>query len=195
MQIITDRLVLYVATPAILASELAFLKDSTQRETFEQALCAQTASWPPLYNDLNTCTYALERISQNPDKRGWWSWYILLKRELEIPLLVGLAGFHGPPDADGSAEIGYSVVEEYQRRGIASETVMALTDWAFSHEDVSRVIITTLDTPELVPSSKVAQKSGYSFVGKKPSEEGILLVYELTRDDYAKQKTHERESQ
>lgn len=39
-------------------------------------------------------------------------------------------GFHGPPDADGWVEIGYRVVSEHRRRGLAEEAVRALLTWA-----------------------------------------------------------------
>ena len=45
----------------------------------------------------------------------------------------------GGPDATGTVEIGYSVLEEYQRRGYASEAVEALVAWAFLRPGVRRV--------------------------------------------------------
>lgn len=39
-------------------------------------------------------------------------------------------GFHGPPDTDGEAEIGYRVVARYQRQGLAEEAASALLGWA-----------------------------------------------------------------
>ena len=184
MQIFTDRLILQAATPAILSTELTFLQDATQQQRFADALGAQIATWPPLYNDLETCTFALDKATHFPDQLGWWFWHLLLRRDQTTPLLIGSAGFHGPPDATGNVEIGYSIVEEVQRRGYASEAVRAFTTWAFEHEAVTKVTITTLDLPELVPSSKVAIKCGFSPVGSKQVDEGELLIYELSRQTY-----------
>jgi len=184
MQLFTQRLILTAASQAMAAREFAFLTDDNARGAFERIVGAQVKEWPPLYNDIATCSYFLEKLTNDPKTQGWWTWYILLLQEQSTPLLAGTAGFHGPPDIDGSVEIGYSVLAEQQRQGIASETVKALTAWAFSHSQVTRVIITTLDQPEFVPSSKVALKCGFSYTGTEPSDEGTLLVYELKRQDF-----------
>lgn len=184
LELSTKRLRLKAATLALANDELAFLKhpeDENARSAFERALDAEVKQWPPLYNDAATCTYFAQKLTDNPDSSGWWLWHIILLRDNESALAIGTAGFHGPPDGEGSAEIGYSVLEEYQKQGIAPETVQALATWAFSHTDVTKLIITTLDTPEFIPSGKVAQKCGFRYTGTKASEEGTLLVYELSR--------------
>lgn len=186
MQIHTERLILHAATQEIVSRELAFLRDPSQKATFEQTLGATVDAWPHLYHDKMTCVYTLEKLTAHPDQVGWRTWHILRKREQNAALLIGTAGFHAPPDATGSAEIGYGIINEYHRQGLAPETVNALTRWAFDHAEVTRLVITTLDLPELAPSSKVALKCGYHFVGTQPSDEGTLLVYALSRGEYIK---------
>lgn len=39
-------------------------------------------------------------------------------------------GFHGPPDTQGWVELGYRVVAEHRREGLAEEAVRALLRWA-----------------------------------------------------------------
>ncbi len=39
-------------------------------------------------------------------------------------------GFHGPPDPDGSVEIGYRVIRNHRRQGLAEEAATALLAWA-----------------------------------------------------------------
>lgn len=183
----TKRLLLKAATLATAHYELAFLHhpdDASARSAFEQILNAQVKAWPPLYNDVDTCAYFAQKLKENLDSSGWWVWHILLARPNKTPLAIGTAGFHGPPAVDGSAEIGYSILAEHQRQGIAPEAVQALMAWAFSHAQVTKLIITTLDMPEFIPSGKVAQKCGFHYTGTRPSEEGTLLVYELPRQAY-----------
>jgi ribosomal-protein-alanine N-acetyltransferase len=184
MQIVTERLILNAATAEILTSELAFLRNQSERDGFAQALGAEVATWPPLYHDDITCAWGLERMAAHPEWLGWGPWHVLLKRTDNLPLLVASAGFHGIPDNEGNAEIGYSVIESHQRQGIATEIVAAFIKWAFDHPEVTKLTITTLDKPELVPSSKVAQRSGFQLVGTKPSAEGTVLIYELPRSAY-----------
>jgi RimJ/RimL family protein N-acetyltransferase len=183
VQIITDRLILNAATAEILKHELAFLRGQGECEQFARALGATVEEWPPLYHDDITCAWGLERVTNNPELLGWGQWHILLKRGDAPPLLVASAGFHGPPDA-GNAEIGYSVIEPRQRQGIAPEIVTAFCKWAFDHDVISKLTITTLDKPELQPSSKVALRSGFHLAGTRPSHEGTILIYELSREGY-----------
>jgi RimJ/RimL family protein N-acetyltransferase len=45
---------------------------------------------------------------------------------LESGLVIGNAGFTGPPDAEGIVEIAYGIVPDYQGRGYATEAANAL---------------------------------------------------------------------
>ena len=60
-------------------------------------------------------TYAA--LGQDPGRSPWWFFGIVADG-----VVVGDAGFHGPPPADGPAEveIGYQVVPSMRRRGIAT---------------------------------------------------------------------------
>jgi RimJ/RimL family protein N-acetyltransferase len=193
IQIITYRLILKAATATVLARELAFLRDENEQDGFARALGATVETWPPLYHDDITCAWGLERITADPDQLGWGPWHVLLQRSGDAPLLVASAGFHGPPDQTGNAEIGYSVIESQQRQGIASEIVAALAEWAFSHAGITKLTITTLDKPALLPSSKVALHNHFHLAGTKESIDGTVLIYELAREEYDKQRGESRQ--
>jgi len=79
-------------------------------------------------------------------------------------------------------EIGYSILEDHQNRGLAPEAVGELIDWAFSHENVHRIIAQTL--PDLRPSIRVLEKRGFAFVGDG-LEDGAIL-YQLDRNNSSK---------
>ncbi len=78
-----------------------------------------------------------ERLSLrtlNADVEPWLTRVIGLRSE---NLVVGLAGFHGPPGgeclrefAPGGLEFGYRVYPEWKRRGFACEASRALMAWA-----------------------------------------------------------------
>ncbi|HJX83280.1 MAG TPA: GNAT family protein [Candidatus Angelobacter sp.] len=84
------------------------------------------------------------------------------------------------PSPDGTAEVGYSIVPEFQRQGYAPEATKALIAWAFGHPQVTRVIAHTL--PELQPSIRVMEKNGFTFTGA--GEEPGTIRYDLTREDW-----------
>jgi ribosomal-protein-alanine N-acetyltransferase len=54
-------------------------------------------------------------------------------------IVVGHAGFHGAPDAQGTVEIGYSVDPAYRRRGYAKAMVGALLRHATAEPTVQTV--------------------------------------------------------
>ncbi len=87
----------------------------------------------------------------------------------DLPLLARL--LDARVAADGTVEVGYSVLEAHQRRGYASEAVEALVGWAFGHPEVTRVIAETY--PELVPSVGVLEKTGFRLIGAG-SEERVI---------------------
>lgn len=66
----------------------------------------------------------LARLTERPTTVGWEPWLIVFDGEI-----VGDVGGHGPPDAHGTVEIGFSVVPAKRRRGIASEALEAVLAW------------------------------------------------------------------
>jgi len=92
---------------------------------------------------------------------------------------VGGMGFHGVPDEEGRAEIGYDLVEGARGNGYATEALRALADWAFAREDV-RTLFATIDRDNL-PSQAVVSRAGF----RKVSEEEERLAYQLREGDRA----------
>ena len=165
----TERLELIPAT-----LELADADLHNRMEFSHQLKATVLDSWPPPLNDEDSKKYTVEYLRRYPEAAGWAAWYWVAKKAK--PVAVGMGGFKGLP-AGGTVEIGYSLLPEFQRKGYAMEAVAALLDWAFSHEEVDRVIAETL--PDLTPSIRVLKKSGFNNIGKG-SEEGVIR-FELPR--------------
>ena len=89
-----------------------------------------------------------------------------------------VAGYAGPPSAEGAVEIGYAIAEEYQRRGYATEAVKALIERAFTEPSV--VVVTATTYASLAPSIGVLTKTGFTQVSSDPDTG--LLKYECRRD-------------
>nr|GFB06442.1 hypothetical protein [Tanacetum cinerariifolium] len=93
---------------------------------------ALPADWPPGDYDREAMQYFLERLTAGGrEAAGWYGWYALRKAEGDTPrTLVGTGGFMGPPDAAGTAEIGYSIATDWRGQGLATELVGGLVQQA-----------------------------------------------------------------
>ncbi len=87
------------------------------------------------------------------------------------------------PNAEGTVEVGYSVVPEYRRRGYATEATRAMIKHAFADAAVRRVIAHAL--PELVSSIGVLEKSLFAYAG--PGSEPGAIRFVLEREVYESQ--------
>jgi len=137
----TARLELIPATAPLVRAELG------QANTFSKLLGAEIpANWPPELL-VDALPFFLEQLERHPEQTGWLSWYWVLRGYPE-PVLMGSGGFKGCPQRNGTIEVGYSVLPQYQGRGYATEAVSGLLSWAFAHAEVSRVIAETLPDNE-----------------------------------------------
>lgn len=169
----TPRLMLHPATAATVHAEIH------DRARLSELLGARVPeNWPPEIL-VDALPFFLDRLQEGPESsHDWWNWYILLKDDAgQGPVLVGGAGFKGPPQADGLVETGYSILPQYQNRGYVTEAVRALLAWAFEHPEVSMVIAHAMAEPN--PSVRVLTKLGFQCVGD--GEEFGALRFELVR--------------
>ncbi|HMK29743.1 MAG TPA: GNAT family N-acetyltransferase [Terriglobales bacterium] len=155
------------STPELAAADLH------DRLEFARLLAAEVpGDWPPPLNDENSKAYTLKYLTENPDAPGWGAWYFLLPGKGDGKArAIGMGGFKGKPTAQGMVEVGYSIMPSHQRFGFASEAVEGLVGWAFSHPEVQLVTAETL--PELAPSIRVLEKTGFHFLGQG-SEAGVI---------------------
>jgi ribosomal-protein-alanine N-acetyltransferase len=171
--LVTDRLEL---VPATVETTRAAISDLP---ALGRALRATIPpSWPPELLDRPALKFTLDKLRQGPSHAAWWLYFVVLRDESDTRTLVGSVGYKGPPTEDGTVEVGYGILPEYQRRGYASEAVRMLVATAFAVPTVRRVIAETL--PELTASIGVMTKCGFTFIGEG-SEPGVIR-YELTRD-------------
>ena len=91
-----------------------------------------------------------------------WEWYAIWMIELKDGTHIGELCFKGL-SANGIAEIGYGISEEYQNNGYATEAVKAVLNWAFAHPKVTAVEAET-DSRNTV-SKRVLEKCGFALNG------------------------------
>ena len=177
----TERLELVPASAECLCAELE------GRDALRLALSAQIpASWPPGLYDRVAVHFYLAQLNAGGGSAHWGAYYLVGRPPGGGGrVAIGVGGFKGNPDAEGTVEIGYSVLPDFQHRGFAGEAVQGWLDFAFHQPAVVRVIAHTL--AHLEPSVRVLERAGFSFAGQAEDATAptdvIVLRYERYRTD------------
>lgn len=168
----TQRLRLLPATLDLSRAEIA---DTTR---FARLLGADVpANWPP-ESSADALEFFLGLLETHPTWEGWLAWYVLERQsETDEWTLVAGIGFKGEPDVDGRVEMGYSVLPQFQRRGLATEMAQGLVEWAWATGRVREVLAQT--TQDNLGSRGVLKRLGFSVSG--PGTEPGHTMYTLTQ--------------
>jgi RimJ/RimL family protein N-acetyltransferase len=118
----------------------------------------------------------IDQIAEDPSSAPWVAYAVI---STETGGVVGYAGFHGPPDADGMVEIGYTVAPESRRRGYAKGIVEALLRRAAAEPDVTKVWATI--SPDNAASQATIHDFGFRHIGEQmDDEDGLELIFEVS---------------
>jgi [ribosomal protein S5]-alanine N-acetyltransferase len=116
------------------------------------------------------------RRDQMAGDRGTVGWLVHAVTTQES-VVVGHAGFHGPPDAEGLVEVAYTIVPEQRGRGYAAAALRALLTRAAGEESVHRVRAAI--SPDNHASLHIVRAAGFAHVGEQwDDEDGLELVFE-----------------
>lgn len=78
---------------------------------------------------------------------------------------IGLIGVIPQPKIHGEVEILFSISDEYQNNGYATEAAKKMIEWLFSSKQNNYLCaIVKLDNPS---SQKVIEKLGFNFIEKR----------------------------
>ena len=143
-----DQLQNYIAGPEVLKQELGFdVSREIVTDRLRRAIAMKIAK--------------MERAALS--EYGWYTYWLIVIED--SPFGAGLAGFKGPPNAQGQAEIGYGIDPAYQNNGYMTEAVKALIEWAFQDTRCRSVIAP--DTKKWnVGSNHVLKKVGMRIYGE-----------------------------
>ena len=170
----TARLILVATTVEFLQIEI------NTPERLGEALGVEVPSgWPPGLYDRDAMQFFLDQsINGGKECIGWYGWYAIRPAtDSEAALLVASAGYCGPPSADGTVEIGYSVVAEERRKGYATEIVNALLSRLFGAPNVKRIVAEVSESNNA--SIAVLLRCGFVRVG--PGRDEGHFRYEFRR--------------
>jgi [ribosomal protein S5]-alanine N-acetyltransferase len=173
----TDRLSLIAATPELARA------DVTDRTRFAAMLGAHVPdSWPThdLKDVQELFAQGLERGEVEP---GFGHWYMVMNGAL-----CGGLGAFGNPDATGLVTIGYGVVPELEKRGIATEALGGLVGWLAKTGRVRTIRATTFERH--FASVRILEKNAFACLGVSPDDghaseadrqgRGRLMIWQRT---------------
>jgi [ribosomal protein S5]-alanine N-acetyltransferase len=117
----------------------------------------------------------VSQIAADPGSARWVARAVVAEPE---GVVVGHAGFHGPPDETGMVEVAYSVDPAYRRRGYARAMLRALLRRAAAEPGVSTVRATI--SPGNAASLATIAGFGFAEAGEQWDEEdGRELIFEV----------------
>lgn len=155
--------------PELVRAEIA------DRDEFARRLSAHVPpDWPP-EEAADALPWFLERLeAAGPSGPGWYGFYgIVVTGQRQAPILVGGGGSLGPPQG-GAAEVGYSILPEFRRRGYGTEMMRAVVRWLCRDARV-RVIRAQTDNDNVASRALLA---GLGFSETQPGDEPNTMVFE-----------------
>ena len=115
----------------------------------------------------------LAQVAQDPASLGW------IARAALGPdgTVVGMVGFHGPPDERGMVEVAYGIDPAFRRQGYARALLALALEWAASVPEVS--VVRASISPSNEASLATLRPFGFEPVGEQWDEEdGLELLFE-----------------
>jgi RimJ/RimL family protein N-acetyltransferase len=117
----------------------------------------------------------VSQIAADPGSARWVARAVVAEPQ---GVVVGHAGFHGPPDETGMVEVAYSVDPAYRRRGYARAMLRELLRRAAAEPSVRTVRATI--SPGNVASLATIAGFGFAEVGEQWDEQdGRELIFEV----------------
>jgi RimJ/RimL family protein N-acetyltransferase len=109
----------------------------------------------PTPGDVRIAAFALAGKTAFPTDAMPWGLFVIIDKA--SGLFVGGIGFKSVPNERGEVEIGYGVSDSFQGRGVATEAVRAVCDFASRG---ALAVIAETDRDNLA-SQRVLEKSGF----------------------------------
>ena len=151
----TPRLELTRATVEILESDL-----HDKKELARLLRAEIPAAWPPPFLDENVLCAFMEMCADTGESR-FSTWYWVRDDPRAGPrTLIGNGGILPMESAPDAVILGYSVLDEFQNRGYATEAIRHLIPHFFTFTGIRRIAATT--SPDLGASIRVLEKNGFT---------------------------------
>lgn len=133
-----------------------------------------------LVNDPGPLPHRIPRVVARPQDAPYLLRMAVLR---DAGVVIGSAGFHDAPDADGMIEIGLGVVPGHRGRGLAQEMLHGMWRWVIDQPGVTTLRYTV--SPDNAPSQHIIRSLGFIWMGVQEDEEdGPEDIFELAATEY-----------
>lgn len=89
-----------------------------------------------------------KKLNKMKDQPGslhdWYTYWLIICKETQKG--IGFIGFKGIPDGNGHSEIGYSISPNYRKKGLMTEALAALINWASQFPNAKGITANVLKT-------------------------------------------------
>ena len=171
MTIATPRLDLHELSPALMRAVLA------RDWAAAGALAPYPADEEAFAGSDHVLGLRIAQLEQDPSEQPWLYRASVLR---ETGRVVGRVGFHARPDESGTVEIGYEVLSEHRRQGLAREMAIGLLRWGAERGAVACLASVR---PDNTASLALTAQLGFVRIGEQLDDiDGLEWVFRLPLD-------------
>ena len=133
-------------------------------DQFKQELNIELADVILDENVRDALNYVINLFDGKKGDFGPWVtfWLMILKGKNSG---IGMIGFKGKPDIRGEVEVGYGIAPAWRRKGLTTEALLGMIDWAFNQPGCKIVRADCFQTNKA--SIRVLEKAGFRLTGRK----------------------------
>ncbi len=169
---------------------LRTIKKSDYKDMFEYGSdpdVTKWLSWGPMISIVEA-KKSIKEVFFPRVKRGLPIGYAIIFKENNK--MIGTIDYHARLETRNAAEIGYCLNKDYWGKGIMTKALKKMIEIGFEYLLYDVIIIKHLH--DNIGSMRVIVKNGFKFVSQMPYSydkaqgklEGMLMCYELKKEDY-----------
>jgi [ribosomal protein S5]-alanine N-acetyltransferase len=130
--------------------------------------------WPPVDVLLHQVPQQMRALESDANELRWHGRLIVATGEL-----AGVINLKGPPDMRGRVEVGYEILPQRRRQGIAGEALRAMIAWCLKQPGLRVLQARTL--PGNGVSAHMLNQAGFERLGPMHDPViGEMILWELT---------------
>ncbi|MBL4936992.1 GNAT family N-acetyltransferase [Clostridium sp. YIM B02515] len=117
----------------------------------------------------------LEKM-QNIDEKihEWYTYWLIINKDNKKG--IGFIGFKGVPDESGYSEVGYSISSNYRRKGLMSEALSSLINWASTFQNCKGITAKRVLKAN-IGSNNVLNNCNFKLYSSSSEENNYILKF------------------